>query len=476
MIDPTATTARDLASRVRRREVSAVEATRAALGRIEGLNERLRAFITVTPEAALAEAEAVDRAVAAGEDRPLAGVPLAVKDGFWVGGVRCTNGSKVLADFVPAEDAEAVARLKKAGCVVVGKSLMHEFAYGFTSRNPHYGDGKNPWDPTRVPGGSSGGNAVALATGMALGAVGGDTGGSVRQPAALCGVVGLKVTYGRVSRHGGFPLSWSMDTVCPMARTVGDAAAMLRVMAGPDPKDPATAPKPVPDYPAATAVGGDRPLDGLRVGVPHDRFLEALEPDVGAAIQDALGLLQEAGARLVEAAMPPLDRVVGAHRAIIFSEASAAYEELIRERAGELSDEVHALLKSGLFLTAAQYLGAQQARRKIVAEFRELWRSFDVLVTATSPIAASPIEATTARLGERDVPLVRAYLDLTLPFNLTGQPALSVPCGFTGAGLPVGMQLVGRPFEEATLLRVGAAYEAATDWHTRVPPLVAALR
>ncbi len=473
MIDLTASNAREIARRVQRREVSAVEVARSALERINGLNEQLHAFITVLPDAALAEAERVDRAVAAGEELPLAGVPLSVKDGFWVRGVPCTNGSKLLADFVPDDDAEAVARLRKAGCVVVGKSNMHEFAYGFTSRNPHHGDARNPWDVSRVPGGSSGGNAVALATGMALGAVGGDTGGSVRQPAALCGVVGLKVTYGRVSRYGGFPLSWSMDTVGPMTRTVADAAAMLAVMAGPDPKDDTTSTKDVPDYLAADRLDGQRPLNGLRVGVPHDRFLEAMEPDVGAAVQEAIHVLQDQGASLVEAAMPSLDPVVGAHRAIIFGEASAAYEDLIRNRAGELSDEVHGLLKAGLFLTATQYLGAQQARKKIVAEFRALWKSFDVLITATSPIAASPIEAMTTHLGDRDIPLVRAYLDLTLPFNLTGQPALSVPCGFTRSDLPVGLQLVGRPFDEATLLRAGAAYELATDWHRRVPPIVA---
>jgi aspartyl-tRNA(Asn)/glutamyl-tRNA(Gln) amidotransferase subunit A len=360
-----------------------------------------------------------------------------------------------------------VGRLKAAGCVVVGKSAMHEMAYGFTSRNPHYGDCLNPWDTTRIPGGSSGGNAAALAAGMVLAAVGGDTGGSNRQPAALCGVVGLKVTYGRVSRYGGIPLSWSMDTVGPMTRTVGDAAALLQVMAGHDPKDSTTRRGALPDYVSALEGG----LKGIRIGVPHDHFLSMMEPDVGAAIQDALGVLKQSGATLVDVRFPPLDPVVGAHRAIIFSEAAAAHEELIRTRAALLSDEVRPLLQSGLFLTATQYLAAQQARRKTIAAYRELWRAFDVLVTPTSPIAAPLIGATTARLDGKDIPLLRAFLDLTLPFNLTGQPALSVPCGFTRHGLPIGLQLVGRPFEEATLFRAGAAYEAATDWHARKPPL-----
>ena len=472
MIDLTTLTARTIAESVRRRELTAVAVTQAALERIEQLNGTLRAFITVTRDEALAAAEQVDRKVAAGEgkDLPLAGVPLAIKDSFWTKGVRTTGGTKVLADFVPTEDATAVARLKAAGCVLVGKSLMHEMAYGFTSRNPHYGDCHNPWDSSRIPGGSSGGNAVALATGMALAAVGGDTGGSNRQPAALCGVVGVKVTYGRVSRFGGIPLSWSMDTVGPMSRTVGDAAAFLQVMAGYDPKDPTTRRGAVPDYLGALAGG----LKGIRLGVPHNQFLTMMEPDVGAAIQDALGVLKQAGATMVDVRFPPLDPVIGAHRAIIFSEAAAAHEELIRTRAAELSDEVRPLLQSGLFLTATQYLAGQQARRKTIAAYRELWRSFDVLVTPTSPIAAPLIGATSTQLGGKEIPLVRAFLDLTLPFNLTGQPAISVPCGFTRAGLPIGLQLVGRPFDEATLFRVAAAYEAATDWHSRKPPILAA--
>jgi len=471
MIDLTTQTARTIAESVRRRELTAVAVTQAALERIGQLNGALRAFITVTSDLALAAAAEVDRKIAAGQgkDLPLAGVPLAIKDSFWTKGIRTTGGTKVFADFVPNEDATVVARLTAAGCVLTGKSTMHEMAYGFTSRNPHYGDCRNPWDTTRIPGGSSGGNAAALATGMVLAAVGGDTGGSNRQPAALCGVVGVKVTYGRVSRYGGIPLSWSMDTVGPMSRTVGDAAALLQVMAGYDPKDPTTRRGAVPDYQSALEQG----LKGIRIGVPHDQFLSMMEPDVGAAIQDALGVLKQSGATLVDVRFPPLDPVIGAHRAIIFCEAAAAHEELIRTRAALLSDEVRPLLQSGLFLTATQYLGAQQARRNIIAAYRALWRSFDVLVTPTSPIAAPVIGATTAQLAGKDIPLVRAFLDLTLPFNLTGQPALSVPCGFTRGGLPIGLQLVGRPFDEATLFRAGAAYEAATPWHSRKPPIAA---
>ncbi len=469
MIDLTTMTARKIAEAVRRRDVAAVAVAQATLERIGRLNDMLRAFITVTGDEAMAAAEAVDRQVAAGrgDALPLAGVPMAIKDSFWTKGVRATGGTKILAGFVPEEDATVVARLRAAGCVLVGKTSMHEMAYGFTSRNPHHGDCRNPWDPSRIPGGSSGGNAAALAAALAFGAVGGDTGGSNRQPAALCGIVGVKVTYGRVSRHGGIPLSWSMDTVGPMARTVGDAAALLKVMAGYDPKDPTTRRDTLPDY-VATLSGG---LQGIRIGIPHDTFMAQMEPDVGAAIQDALGVLKQQGATFVDVRFPPIDPVVGAHRAIIFSEAATAHEELIRTRAADFSDEVRPLLQSGLFLTATQYLGAQQARKKTIAAYRDIWRSFDVLVTPTSPIAAPPIGATTARLGGQDVPLVRAFLDLTLPFNMTGQPAISVPCGFTKTGLPIGLQVVGRPFDEATLFRAAAAYEAATDWHSRTPTI-----
>jgi aspartyl-tRNA(Asn)/glutamyl-tRNA(Gln) amidotransferase subunit A len=469
MIDLTTLTAREVADAVRRRELTAVAVTQAALDRIEKLNGSLHAFITVMKDEALAAAALVDAKVAMGQGAgmPLAGVPTAIKDSFWTKGVRTTGGTKVFANFVPDEDATVVERLKNAGCVIVGKSSMHEMAFGFTSRNPFYGDCRNPWDLTRIPGGSSGGNAAALASGMVLAAIGGDTGGSNRQPAALCGVVGLKVTYGRVSRHGGIPLSWSMDTVGPMARTVGDAAALLSVIAGFDPKDTATRRGQVPDY----VKGAEGGLRGVRIGVPHDQFLSRMEPGVAAAIQDSLGALKKAGATLVDVRFPPLDPVVGAHRAIIFSEAAAAHEELIRTKAAEFSDEVRPLLQAGLFLTAAQYLAGQQVRRSTIAAYRTLWRSFDVLVTPTSPIAAPTIGATTATLLGQEIPLVRAFLDLTLPFNLTGQPAISILCGFTPQGLPVGLQLVGRPWDEATLFRAAAAYESSTDWRARKPAM-----
>lgn len=467
MIDLEKATVQAVGALVRGRQVSAVEVVRAAHERIERYGPAVNAFVTVLRQESLKAAEQVDRDVAAGKFLPLAGVPIAVKDSFDVKGAKTTAGSRAL-DKVATEDATAVARLKAAGCVVVGKSSLHEFAYGFTNQNAHYGDCKNPWDPTRIPGGSSGGNAVALACSMVLGAVGGDTGGSIRMPAALCGVAGLKVTYGRVSCHGGVPLSWSMDTVGPMARNVPDLAVLLQAMAGADPKDPACSRKPVPDYLEASR-GAD--LQGVRIGIPHRHFFEVLEPDVGAALQDALPIFKGLGATLVDVDFPPVDAVVGAHRAIIFSEATAAHDSVARERGDGIAPDVLGLLLAGHFFSAPQYLAAQQARRKLIDDYRRLWKAFDVLVAPTSPVAATPIGATTVKLGEEERPLVRVYLDHTLPFNLTGQPALSIPCGFTNKTLPVGLQLVGRPFEEGTLLRLGAAFQSATTWHEKRPPL-----
>lgn len=469
MIDLTETTALDVARRVNAGELTAVEVARSALARIDHLNDRLRAFITVTAEQAIADAEAVDQAIAAGNSLPLAGVPLAVKDGFWSGGIPTTNGSAALRNFVPEVDAEAVARLRMAGCLLVGKASMHEYAYGFTGENPHFGNARNPWQEDRIAGGSTSGGAIALATGMALAAVGGDTGGSVRQPAALCGVVGLKVTYGRVSRHGGIPLSWSMDTVGPMARTVADSAAMLAVMAGPDPKDPTTESAPaLPD----PLLPGNGDLRGVRVGVPTGHLFDLAEPEVAASVNDAIEVLRGLGATMVEVPFPGPDLPRAAHRAIIFAEASSAHEATARDNGNGLSDEVRSLLLAGLYLNSDQYLDGQRARRLVIAQYRELWRSLDVLAAPTSPLLATPIGMRSLPAGEQDVPLVYFYLDHTMPFNLTGQPALSVPCGFSASGLPIGLQLVGRPWEEATLLRVGSAYQSATHWGERVPPVL----
>ncbi|HEY8492029.1 MAG TPA: amidase [Dehalococcoidia bacterium] len=452
-------TIRQAADALRRRELSPVDLTEAVLDRVRRLDGVLNAYITVTEEAALAQARAAEREIAAGTYRgPLHGIPLAYKDLFATRGVRTTAGSRLLAGWVPDYDAEAVARLHAAGAVMLGKLNLHEFAYGVTTANPHYGPCRNPWDTTRSPGGSSGGSGAAVAAGLALGALGTDTGGSIRIPAALCGVVGLKPTYGRVSRHGVVPLAWSLDHVGPLARTVEDAALLLAAVAGFDPKDPAAADAPVPDY--AAALAGD--ARGLRAGVLGGHFTAGADPEVLAALAAAVQTLEGCGVRTDGAELDHAGDALTAATCIMFSEASAYHERDLRERPEDYGPDVRARLELGELYRATDYLRAQRARTVFVQEVLALLDRFDVLVAPATPVPAPPIEG-----GDPAARLVQ----YTSPFNLAGLPAVSVPCGFTAAGLPVGMMLVGRPFEEATVLRAAAAYQGATDWHRRRPPL-----
>jgi aspartyl-tRNA(Asn)/glutamyl-tRNA(Gln) amidotransferase subunit A len=359
-----------------------------------------------------------------------------------------------------------VQHLVEAGAVVLGKSNLHECAFGFTGENRHYGDCKNPWDPTRIAGGSSSGSAVAVALGICPFALGSDTGGSIRQPSALCGLTGLKPTYGRVSRTGGIPLSWTMDHVGPMTRTAVEAALVLKVMAGRDPLDESSSRRPVPDYPAEIQPS----IKGLKLGIPHTWFFEALEPQVASAVTTALDKLAALGAERVEIKLPHLEEVVGAHRAIIFAEASSYYQPFLQTKADQFGADIRPLLQAGLFLPAVDYLKGQRARRIIRQAWAKVFASVDCLVTPTTPIVATKFGQQTAKLPRGEKPLVRAYLDLTLPFNFTGHPALSIPCGFSSERLPIGMQLVGKPFAESTILRIAHHYQMATEWHKRLAP------
>jgi aspartyl-tRNA(Asn)/glutamyl-tRNA(Gln) amidotransferase subunit A len=464
----TAFTASGLAAAVAAKKISAVEVTEAAVARIERLNPKLRAFITVMADRAVEQAKQVQRDVDAGRAGPLAGVPIALKDLIHVQGVRTTAGSKVLADNVAEHDAAATERLTAAGAVIIGKVNMHEFAYGFTNENPHYGDCRNPWDTTRIPGGSSGGSAVATVTSMSIAALGSDTGGSIRLPACLNNIVGLKPTYGRVSKYGVLPLSWSMDHVGPMTKTVEDATVLLGVLAGHDPRDETTVDRPVPDYRADLKSA----IRGLRVGVPHEYFMEDMQPEVAAVITEALGTLEKLGARLRDVTIPDLPAIRSAHIGTIFPEAAAWHEPLITRHSDLYGDDVRALVQSGLFFLARHYLNAQQVRRKVVAQWREIFRDFDVLATPISPITAVTIGQRTIELSGKEIDLVMPYLSCTWPFNLSGQPALSVPAGFTPAGLPVGLQLVAKPWQEPTLLRAAWAFENETQHWKRQPPRV----
>jgi aspartyl-tRNA(Asn)/glutamyl-tRNA(Gln) amidotransferase subunit A len=458
----------DAGEQIRKGSLSPAELTRAYLDRIQRLDGGCRAYITVLHAEAMTAATAAEQEIARGHYRgPLHGIPVALKDLVMTRGIRTTCGSQILRDWVPEADATVAARLGQAGAILLGKLNMHEFAYGPTGVNPHYGTARNPWGHDRMPGGSSSGSGVAVATGLCAGALGTDTGGSIRIPASLCGIVGLKPTYGRVSRAGVIPLAWSLDHIGPMTRTVTDAALLLQVLAGTDPADPSTAAVPVPDY--RQAMGGD--IRGLRVGLPQDLFFEKLDVEVRTAVLAAARALEGLGAFVEEVRLPRIQHAGPATFAVIASEAMAYHEPYLKTRAAEYGEDVRARLSAGQFILASQYLKAQRARRVIRADVDALLGQFDALLLPATPIPAPRTDERSVTVnGLSDDP--RAWLTrCTRPINLTGHPALSIPCGLTAGGLPIGFQLVGRYFDEATLLRIGAAYEGVSPMRDRRPTL-----
>jgi len=449
-----------------RRAISPVELTEAYLARIAALNGTLNAYYTVTDEAARAQAQRAEAELASGMDRgPLHGIPVGLKDLVATAGVRTTAGSKILADWVPTADATVVRRLRAAGAVCLGKCAMTEFAIGHP-HNPHYGPTRNPWDLERTPGGSSSGSAAATAAGLASASLGSDTACSIRQPAAYCGLVGLRPTHGRVSLAGVVPLSHSFDTVGPIARTVEDAALMLQALAGPDVADPATEPVPVPDYRAALGPG----LQGLRVAVPRSYFWDRLDGAVAAAVEDALALLRRLGARVADVELPGLDEALAARQVVNDAEAYAVHAAWLRERRQDYGDEVGGRLPRGADLSGEAVARAQEQIRRFVANTHALLGEHDVLVTPTTPTPAWRFDTPQATVGGVEEPNRTFGLRLTIPFSALGGPSLSVPCGFSAEGLPIGLQIAGRRWDESTVLRVGHAYEQATDWHRRRPP------
>jgi aspartyl-tRNA(Asn)/glutamyl-tRNA(Gln) amidotransferase subunit A len=451
----------ELAPRVARRELSPVALCRALLARCERLDPLLNAFITLTPERILAEAEAAERELGAGRVRgPLHGLPVAVKDLCWTRGERTTGGSKVLADFVPDEDASVVARLRAGGAIVFGKTNTPEFAYGPLDQY-HYGPSHNPWDPDRFTGGSSMGAAAALAGGLAPGALGSDTGGSIRHPASWSGVTGLKPTYGRVPLRGVIPLATSLDHVGPMARSAHDCALLLGVIAGGDPADPTTPALPVPDYVAALAG----PVRGLRVGVPRGYFWDALPADIAAAVSAALAALGRLGLAVEDVEIPEWPDAAEASKVLIRCEAAAEYRRVVTERAGDLIPEVRERLEAGLATSAADHVDALRAGGRVRAALARLFERVDILAIPGRDQTAPRMDAG----GKLLDPL--SPRNYSAPLNVAGVPALLVPCGFDRRGLPIGLQLAGRDWDEATLLRVGHAYQQATDWHLQRPKL-----
>ncbi len=459
----------EAADKVRSREVSPVELVQAALARIRSTDGVLRSYISVFEEQALQVAKAAEIMAGAGHDLgPLHGVPIALKDNVSVRGLRTTAGSKVLADWLPAADATITQRLRRAGAIFIGKTNMHEFAWGGTSANPHYGSVRNPWNTERFPAGSSGGSGVAVAARSCYGAVGTDTGGSIRLPAAINGVVGIRPTYGRVSNHGIIPLAWSMDTAGPMTRTVQDCALMFGAMAGHDSKDPASAARACPDYSAQLSDG----VRGLRIGVVPGYFFHHLQPPVHDAVRAALTAFQGLGAQLVDVDIENIHGNISAQLTIESAEPSTYHQRWLRERPQDYGEDVRTLLEVGELLLATHYLQAQRYRSLLRNEFLAAFRKVDAFVCPTLPFTATKLGATTVVIEsgvEED--MLSAIMQFTGVPSLTGLPSLNVPCGFDADGMPIGMQIIGRPFDEATLFRMGHAFQSATQFHLRAPKL-----
>ncbi len=458
------------ASAVRSGRLSPVELTRAHLDRIATLDATLRAFITVDGDRALAAARTLEREAAAGAWRgPLHGVPLAHKDLFLIAGLPTSGGTRTADYFVGAPPCTAVTRLVAAGAVTLGKLNMTELALGPFGDNAHHGDVQNPWRLGHVSGGSSSGSGAAVAAALVAGALGTDTGGSIRLPAACCGVVGLKPTYGRVSRAGVMPLSWSYDHVGPLVRTVRDAALLLGLIAGHDPLDATSSRRAVPDYLGALDGG----VRGLRVGVAGGFYAEGLDTTVARALAEATAALRELGAAVEPMVVPdPGPMVAACNTPMVRAESAAVHARLLKERPGELQPAVRDRLAPGLAVSAYEYLQGQRLRARLTREFLEaVFSRIDVLVTPTIPEPAPALADAKAGATAEVVARMGRFSRLTRPFNALGLPALSLPCGAAPDGRPLAMQLVGRPFEETTLLRLGDAYERATAWHRRRPSL-----
>ncbi len=469
-----------------RRELSSVELTRAVLERISQVEPRVHAFVTVTGELALEQAERADRLIAAGSASPLTGIPALIKDNMCTRGIPTTCSSKMLANFVPPYDAAVVEKLNSCGAIIIGKANMDEFAMGSSTEHSAFFTTRNPWDLARVPGGSSGGSAVAVASAETIYALGSDTGGSIRQPAGFCSVTGLKPTYGRVSRYGLVAFASSLDQIGPLTRDVTDCALVLNAIAGHDPRDSTSLPYPVPDYTQCLTPD----LRGLNIGIPREYFVRGMQPEVEAAIKAAINHLEELGARVdFDVTLPHTPYALAAYYIIAPSEAMAnlarydgvkyglsykdtdnMWEALEKTRQFGFGDEVKRRIMLGTYALSAgyydaYYLKAQKVRTLIRQEFDRAFTKYDALVTPTSPTVPF-------KIGEKlDDPLQMYLSDVfTIPVNIAGLPAIVIPAGFA-EGLPIGMQVIGKPLGEETILKVAYAYEQATEWHKRRPAL-----
>ncbi|MBT1072274.1 Asp-tRNA(Asn)/Glu-tRNA(Gln) amidotransferase subunit GatA [Pelotalea chapellei] len=479
-------TIHELHDKLKTGEVSAVEATSAMLDRIETVEPQIGSFITVAPEQALADAAAADRRIAAKDIDLLTGIPLALKDIFLTEGIRTTCGSKILNNFVPPYSATSFEKLKQAGAVLLGKLNQDEFAMGSSNESSAYGCTRNPWDQTRIPGGSSGGSAAAIAARQATATLGTDTGGSIRQPASHCGCVGLKPTYGRVSRYGVIAYASSLDQVGPLTRDVTDSAIMLAAVAGHDPKDSTSVDVAVPDYLAALTGT----IKGLRIGLPKEYYIAGLDADVQSAMNSAIETYRRLGAEFVDISLPHTDYAVATYYLIATAEASsnlARYdgvrfghrtenadnllEMYCKSRSEGFGAEVKRRIMLGTYALSAgyydaYYVKAQKVRTLIMRDFIQAFEGVDVILTPVAPTPAF-------RIGEKTNDPLQMYLSdiFTIPVNLAGTCGISVPAGFSADGLPIGLQLIGKPFGEETILRAAHAFEQATDWHMKRAPL-----
>jgi aspartyl-tRNA(Asn)/glutamyl-tRNA(Gln) amidotransferase subunit A len=454
----------EAAAGLRCKDFSSVDLTQACLERIRSLDGKLHSFITVTQDLALAQARQADQELGSGHDRsPLHGIPIALKDLYMTRGIHTTCHSAVLRDWVPDHDATTAVKLRDAGTVLLGKLGMHEFAFGGPSLDAPFPAVRNPWNPAHIPGGSSSGSGAALAAGLCYGALGSDTGGSIRTPSSHCGIVGIKPTYGRVSRSGVIPLSWSLDHAGPMARSVEDCAILLQAIAGYDPKDPASADIPVPNFQASLKDG----IKGLRVGVPRVGWFDenlGVAPETEAIFNEALKTLINLGASITEIDSKPFSAARKANQTILIAEAYAYHEKTFQETPIKFGTSVRRRMLEGAFLSAADYIAAQRARAVINKQIRANFARVDVFAV---PSAARPPEAF-EKMNPNEQNLRPSF---TNPFNLTGLPAISVPCGFTPGNLPAGLQVAAPPFEETRAFRVARAYEQATEWHNQRPPV-----
>jgi aspartyl-tRNA(Asn)/glutamyl-tRNA(Gln) amidotransferase subunit A len=462
----------ELAAKIKARQVSPVEITEAALAQADRLQPTLHSCITILHDQARRQAKEQEAALARGEYRgPLQGIPIGIKDNIATAGIRTTVGSKVLADHLPAEDAHVVQLCHAAGAVILAKENLEEFAAGATSNNPHYGAVHNPWALEHIPGGSSGGGGANVAACVTFASLGTDLGGSVRLPGTFCGVVGLKQTFGRVSQRGLLVTSFNGDHIGPLTRSVRDSALMLQVIAGYDPLDPSTVPVPVPDY---TALLG-KDLRGLRLGIPTNYYFDLVDPEVDAAVRRAIADLETLGAAAKAVTLPSM-RYAGALRIASLADSVVTHEPYLVAHRQDYGPDVLYRTLAGQFVLGRDYSKALKVQRLIKEEHARVLQEVDVLVTPTAPIAAPRIDAPTFRLGDMEYrvrgPGSGVLARCTNPSNATGLPAISVPCGFTRAGLPIGVQFIGRPFEEARLLQVAQAYEDVSPSRGRRPTIV----